>query len=405
MSRSVPLPAGQLPVPRGWTAGPLRSPGTARCHGVRPTPLYPAVTRGERSRPLRGVPGDAGTGHGSAAWLLGGTRCPHPGLGRGMAPLGVMLAGRRQGCWLQAGCPPLPGSVNPVGGSRARREWVSVGPWRDGGCRRGAARCLRLLAGSAGQAAAAEPICRWLNIARQRLGGSCPQEPAPAASRAAASPVPGGQGRPSAGPTKPPAQVGSSGTSLSPANSGLGQGLPCPLPVAELPSGQQAEGLWGCGAWQLQARAGLRSWRWPRAGAGFGFAAPQELSPIQGCWGSPGGGLSPVCWGQGSWLSPAAPGDAPAHPAWLPQGCGKDPSRASRSPRHFPVSHHAKDNDQSLCRRLCRGRGAGPRRLPSPCSKCLFSSHFCTLPLATLLLPGCGRHSAGAGGTGEGFIL
>lgn len=273
--------------------------------------------------------------------------------------------------------------------------------------------------GSAGQAVAAEPICRWLNIARQRHrcprcpwpGGSCLQGLAPAASWAAASPMPGGQRRPAAGPTKPPARLGSSGTCPSLANSSLGQGLPSPLPAAEpLPSqpatlGSRQRGCGAVGPGNCRQGAGFVPGDSPGAGAGFGFTAPQELSPIQGCWGSLGGGLSPMRWGQRSWLSPRAPGHAPAHPVRPPWGCRKDPSRASCSPRHFPASCRAKDNDQSLCQWLCRGHGAGPCQLPNPCSKCLFSSYFCTPPLATLPLPGCGGHSAGASGTGEGFIL
>lgn len=79
----------------------------------------------------------------------------------------------------------------------------AFGTRRDGGCGRGAAQCLRLPAGSTGQTAAAEPVCRGLNIGWQRVPlpslpaarGSCPQGPAAAAaSWAAAPPMLGGVG-------------------------------------------------------------------------------------------------------------------------------------------------------------------------------------------------------------------
>lgn len=198
--------------------------------------------------------------------------------------------------------------------------------------------------GSADQAAAAEPVCPRLNIARRRhrclrpgvplagtdtgvlLGGERPRAVGPVAR------VPGPGWVPPAHPRAMQTVGRAVGCCALPAAE------PCPPLPAFLTAGRGTVG--------------------PRDRAAPGRLRGSQLETTQGSLRlhsprtqpRPGWGLSPACWGQGSWLSPAAPGRAPAHPVLPPRGCGKHPSRAGSMPRHFPVSHRAQDDDQSLCR-------------------------------------------------------
>lgn len=161
-----------------------------------------------------------------------------------------------------AGCRQAARLCEPRGEAAGPAVGAAWGPWRDGGCGRGAARCPRLLPGAAGQVSAAETVCRWLNIAGQRH--RCPRCLQPGGplcrDRQQHPPCWGGQERPAASFPKSPAHLDSSSMSPGPAKFSLGWGLPCPLPAAEPllslpdPLGSRQG---SCGAWYLQAGAGV----------------------------------------------------------------------------------------------------------------------------------------------------
>lgn len=310
------------------------------------TAEHSICTRGERSRPRRGVPWDAAPA--SAA-----QRDPLlvPGPGCAVAPLSAVLAGGR--CWLRA-APRL----CPFCRLRARRrgqQWGSAGPWWDGGCRRGVARCS---VGSMGQAAAAEQ-CQWLNIAAARY--RCPRCPQPGVLPAGTSTsitVPGVR-KCWWLPHKAP----------SPANSSL------PLP-ARLGSGVV--------------------WPWGLATPGRSqdslLEMPQSMVRIQlhsqaraqGCWGSLGGSVPCV-----PWLSP--------QPCLSPP-CVQEGSQWSRSQALAATGtfqcHTVRRTVINGSAGSCGGLGAAQPLLQ-------------VSPFFPVLRPAISHsgHSAGAGGIGEGFIF
>lgn len=330
-----PAPGGGLRVPRAPRV-PLGATAPAQRPSARPPPSGRGLVPSAGSRGCR-----------HRARLPGGT----PARGRGA---GRPRSGR---CWLRAGRPALPGSVSPAGGGRAGSR-SACGPWRDGGCGSGAAPCLGVR-GATAAGAEHGPAGARLPAA----GRSCPRGPAPA------SPVPGVREglRPAPQSPRPAGQL-RQGPQLCRLRAGPG-GCRAPSLPAPLGSGRRGCGTVGPGI------SGQGPGLAPGDGLGQGQPLPLQLpeSSAPSRAGGGGGALgslpcapSPVHWGERSWLSPTAPGCAPAQPVPPPRGCRKDPSRTSCSTRCFPVSHRAKDEDQSLCWQLHRGHRAGPRGCPAP---------------------------------------